>query len=464
MGYEGERATSASLKRLMESGAVKDRLAQLTQRAQQDEFVAPPSAKVAASAYLPEYVFGIDGSLHPLPIENGYPGAELCFHSVVAVALKIAELRELDKRRAINPVFFRDIQDVSAYETVLSGTNVVRAGFRDARSTFRSYLHDSLGEKGVVPEDETLLQTYEHLLKNRQTPDEMKCPYKGDCGDVARRFVRNVGTYICGCPEKRTLYSTDALDIHSSLSETGTSGRMYGEAQMVLEHLWLLNIIRALIRSKPTKRTMDRIAFVMDGPLRVDGEPAWLSWCIRDELMRLNKEVVDGGGKDLLIIGIEKTGAFTEHLQLLDTQLSGSPDRLPKGTIYLLSNEYIRRNIAPGPYGPKDAGNPNSAPHNPYGYQTYYGRKFFYKTATGALICGHIPFLRPDDRDAERADPSQYARLEDALSILDKLGSARYPNAIIPVIAAHAETAIPLVQGRKVLEMLARDETELLNR
>ena len=61
-----------------------------------------------------------------------------------------------------------------------------------------------------------------------------------------------------------------------------------------------------------------------------------------------------------------------------------------------------------------------------------------------------------------RADTSQYARLEDVLSILDKLGSARYPNAIVPVIAAHAETAIPLIQGRKVLEMLARDKSDVL--
>src|SRR5262249_34743614 len=95
-----------------------------------------------------------------------------------------------------------------------------------------------------------------------------------------------------------------------------------------------------------------------------------------------------------------------------------------------------------------------------YGYQTYYGRKFFYKTTTGALICAHIPFLREGDNDVDRAEPEQFARLSDVLSILDRLGSARYPDAIIPVIAAHAETAIPLVQGEKVLEMLAREKAD----
>jgi hypothetical protein len=235
---------------------------------------------------------------------------------------------------------------------------------------------------------------------------------------------------------------------------------MYSEAQMVLEHLWLLNIIRALVRTfkARTMRTLDSVAFVIDGPLRIDGEPAWLSWCIREELMALNSEVRAAGGQDLLIIGIEKTGNFVEHFHQLDQRASGAGGALERGTLFLLDNTYIRTNIAPGPLGPRDPSNPSSAHHHPYGYQDYYGRKLFYKTKTGALICAHLPHLRDGDRDMSRADPSQFARLPDVLAILDRLGSARYPDAIIPIIAAHAETAIPLSQGRRVLEMLARDK------
>jgi hypothetical protein len=40
---------------------------------------------------------------------------------------------------------------------------------------------------------------------------------------------------------------------------------------------------------------------------------------------------------------------------------------------------------------------------------------------------------------------------------LDELLSARYPDAVVPLIAAHAEAAIPIQMGRRVLEQIARE-------
>jgi len=48
------------------------------------------------------------------------------------------------------------------------------------------------------------------------------------------------------------------------------------------------------------------------------------------------------------------------------------------------------------------------------------------------------------------------SRLADAMSLLDKLVSARYRNALTPLISAHAEAAIPMNLGKRVLEKLAR--------
>jgi hypothetical protein len=443
MGYEGERAGDVSLKRLTESAQVKKRLAEMKPVAKKPTVLLSPVG-VAPSDWLPKYVVGVDGSWHTLPVEQGLPGAEVSFHSVASVLLKISDLAQLDKNRPIHPAKFRSTRETEAFNIVLSGTNFARTGQSSPREAFRSFLYESLAESGLLPDEESLLATYEHLLGYRTESRTTQCPYKSDCGDPDRPFDVGSGVYACQCAKKLPIYSTDALDIHSSLRETGSSGRMFGEAQEVIEHLWLLNVIRAFIRNKGTA-TIDEMAFVMDGPLRIDGEPAWLSWSIRDDLMKLNAEHKARGGKDLLILGIEKTGNFIEHFKQLDVTATGTPDRLRPGTLYLLDNEYIRENIA---YGPTDS---------LYGKQTYYGRKFFYKTKTKALICGHVPFLNKDGLDRSRAEPSQYPRLADILSILDRLGSARYPNAIIPVIAAHAEASIPLIQGRKILEMLAKE-------
>ena len=91
-----------------------------------------------------------------------------------------------------------------------------------------------------------------------------------------------------------------------------------------------------------------------------------------------------------------------------------------------------------------------------YGDDTYFGRKFFYKTASGARIVANIPFLT-DAQDTLAADDVMlYPQFPTVCSLLDKLVSARFPNALSPIVSAHAHAAIPLHLGAKVLQQLAR--------
>ena len=84
------------------------------------------------------------------------------------------------------------------------------------------------------------------------------------------------------------------------------------------------------------------------------------------------------------------------------------------------------------------------------------GRKFFYKTASGARLVASLPFLHESHRDMTRAEPNQYPRLADALGLLDQLVSSRYQNSLSPIISAHSEAAIPMNLGNRVLEEMAK--------
>lgn len=451
MPNEGQFAEGRILRKFESDVRVKEVLSQLERRADWSKTNGPSlqPGPIKPSTTLPEHVIAIDGSLHPLPLTGGFPSSELCYYSIVSVLLKIKLMRELDEQRPVPPALFKEVEDSEVMTAVLTGANVVRKGEVDAQLAFRRYLNEALANNGLG--NETLLQTYEHLLANRpkqgnrlKTPS---CPYD-DCGDPGSYQVQN-GCYDCACPKKRPLFSTDVLDVHNSMSTTGNNGRMFGEALQVIENLWLINVMRFFTyESKLDTAKLDNIAYVMDGPLRVDGEPAWLSSAIRAELSRINQDLNKRGCKDLLLIGVEKTGNFVEHFKLLDTEPTGSPNRLLPQTVLLLDNDYIRKHIAPG--------------DRPYGEVTYYGRKFFYKTRTGALLCGCTPILKTADGDMKTALPSQFPRIDDALAIMDEMASARYPNAIIPVLAAHAEAAIPLSQGRKVLAMLTKEHSSVL--
>ncbi len=217
---------------------------------------------------------------------------------------------------------------------------------------------------------------------------------------------------------------------------------MFGEVMSVWERLYVINIIRSML-ARGWGSSFRRVAIVLDGPLAVQGHPAWLSAAITSELIELNREVRRVSGKDLLLLGVEKSGAFVEHFDLLDVDPITNAERFVPQTVLLPSNEYIRSNIVPG--------------IKPWGIDTYFGRKFFYKTKQGARIVATVPILSEAQRDRNDVRPEQFPRLADTLSLLDSVVSSRYPNSVAPLVDAHSEAAIPLNMGKKVLEQLARE-------
>jgi hypothetical protein len=172
---------------------------------------------------------------------------------------------------------------------------------------------------------------------------------------------------------------------------------------------------------------MDKMAFVMDGPLAVFGHPAWLSAAISRELKRLNGVVRANGSRDLLILGVEKTGTFVAHFDEIDKAQDG-------GTNFASRSFMLKR----------------------YGMDTYFGRKLFYKTASGARIVADIPFLDEKQDTLDTDDTSLYGEIGSICALLDALASSRFPNSVSPLISAHAQAAIPLRLGTKVLQQLAK--------
>ena len=73
----------------------------------------------------------------------------------------------------------------------------------------------------------------------------------------------------------------------------------------VLEKLWLVHFLRTLEAEKLLPVLL-RMAIVIDGPLAVFDDPAWLSTVIWRELQRINEETrkaVHDDNFDLLILG-----------------------------------------------------------------------------------------------------------------------------------------------------------------
>lgn len=443
MPYEGEFAKHRSLQRIAESPRVQE-LLRLARTVPADAIAAVPNPQRAPTfeGSLPSVAIAIDGSWLEIPVRNGYPGAAVGYCTIATVLIKLAEVDILDRDRPIDPIAFRRTQDTASLDEALPGANVVVGASHSARDSFRTALYEAL-LKNVPDADDgvSLLDTYESLLTLKPTTHPQVCPYVVE-GCVEQLNIR-AGIAACSRFPNRPIYSTDALRIHEGFHGEGSNGELFGEVVQVWERLFLVHLIRVFER-RGFLSALTEIAFFVDGPLAVFGHPAWMSAAISRELKRVGALVRDAADKDLLILGIEKAGAFVTHFDEIDRTAEPGQDLFARGSYLLLTDAYIKERVN------------YSTSTKRYGVDTYFGRKFFYKTSRGGRVVASLPFLSDAQDTIETDDVGLYPRFGEACAVLDRLVSSMYPNALAPIVAAHAEAAIPLNLGRKVLEQLAR--------
>lgn len=446
MPYDNEAKSYVAINRIAKNKRIKDLYSRcrITEPQQALHDFPTLSPKIIRSDWVPQLALAIDGSFQNEQINNGFPGAEVGYVTSAAVIIKVAELAALDKRRPIDPRLYRKLEAAQPVDAGLPGANVILDDCISAEHSFRRALFETLRDARLDGETESLLDTYEALLAHRNIGSSQKCPYGDQCGGQSQAYKRGSQTYSCPCSKKFELFSTDALRISEGLAPDSGNTSVLGETTQVLERLLLINILRKFEQANWLE-LLSRVAILVDGPLAVFGRPAWLKDCIQTELQRINNKLRTKIGCDMLLIGIEKTGPFVEHLSRLDQRSPKNPDMLLSQQVVLLTDSYIKKYII------------CRESDKPYGSQTYFGRKWFYKTRQSTLLVCSLPFLNRDHADLTTAEPTQFPRLADALNTLDTLWSGRYPNAVTPIISAHAEATIPLNMGNKILRELAKE-------
>ncbi|NOQ23053.1 MAG: nuclease [Candidatus Aegiribacteria sp.] len=453
MGFKNELASYEPLRRILDSPKVQSLQNKLRIRKRDDqdnahkEFESNIINKADLSSdFVPDYVVAIDGSYLSAKAENGFPGAEFGYITISAVLIIEKMVREFAKKEFIDPKKFRETEKASTIDTVIPGCNVIIKGEKSAKASMRKALFEELQTTRAFEEGETLLETYEHLFKIKQEKDRKLgsgrkpiSPIDGVDQDMTYDF----GQYVCPKSGEQ-LYSTDALRLHELMNPSGKSAEMYGQIMAMLEKIWLIHILRSF-EKRDWLNLLDRVAFVLDGPLACFSTWSWINKSIIAELVRINELQKKQTGRDLLIFGIEKSGTFYSHFEEVDTESDGTTDRFPNQSAFLLSDGYIKRNII------------FSESVKQYGQDTYFGRKLFYKTKTGYRIVPVLAFFNEYQQNLETARTNQYPRLADLMNVLDELVSSRYPNSVSPLVSAHAEAAIPLNLGKRIFDDIARE-------
>ncbi|WP_217808638.1 hypothetical protein [Derxia lacustris] len=208
-----------------------------------------------------------------------------------------------------------------------------------------------------------------------------------------------------------------------------------------VEQLLIATFVRMLAEHHP--QILAEMAFILDGPLAVFGQPASISFTLVSFYHRIREELRRRGLRAPIVIGLQKDGQVMEHARSIARFL-------PNGTFHVVDDEYRDAYI-------------NSVNNENFGTETYFGQDFIFKTEKGNIFTVGLPYPA-----AKKSGTKEFSRLKSDLTRYGSdLGRAfdvvrhfeldLYENAVIPVALAHRHASISLKPGGKVLDLVTKN-------
>jgi hypothetical protein len=391
------------------------------------------------------FAITVDGSDAEVEATREHPTIKVGYVRVAASFVDIEKLHEAGAGTFVNPRALREAHQHAAFDGALPGSGLVIPGLTGVE-TWRQELDRVLSTTRF--DDASELTLAEMLLALHGVPGAAastapvrRCPTCGAKDDQLPGGVIDVPVGGTACPVCRAhIYLGDVLRTHDEYVAEGSNQSPLTRFMLVAERLTSLGYMQVLFDDgQHGLDALARTIFITDGPLGLHGVVAPLKRRFQNYLGDFSRHCANNGREPFpLVVGVEKSGRFVEHAQLIS-------HLIPKGQVMALSREYINRMT----------GRP---PEHPYGTDEFYGRRFIYRTTSGSPLVITVP---PKAGVTPYGDPAgedivNYPSLRVICEVLDHLQTRLYENAVIPVALAHSAASLPLGVGQSVLRALGQ--------
>lgn len=388
------------------------------------------------------FAITVDGSDAEVEATRAHPTVKVGYLRVAASIVDLDKLRQAGEGEFVNPRTVRDAHQHSAFDGALPGSGLIRPGCSGV-DTWRQELNHFLANTRFDAGSTKTLG--DMLLALHGTPDTAaaalmlrRCP---SCGAKDGDFPTG-GIFVAvtgaACPKcGAAVYLADVLRTHEEYMPEGSNQSALTRVMLIAERLTTLGYMQLFYDQPSTIDVLRKTLFITDGPLALFGTVAPLKRRFQEYIAALSSECEAKGNPGLpLIVGVEKSGRFVEHADLIRALI-------PRGSVMNLTSEYINR----------ITGRP---PGHHYGTDEFYGRRFIYRTTAGDPLVITVP-PKPDvlpygGEGAE--DLSSYPALRPVCEVLDRVRTRLYSNAVIPVALAHSAASLPLGVGQSVLRLM----------
>lgn len=214
----------------------------------------------------------------------------------------------------------------------------------------------------------------------------------------------------------------------------------------VIEHIFAIHYVRVIRDANPQSYVdvLSNVCFFIDEPLAIFGNSAWIHLSIMRFLDDINVEMKKHNKSNMMMIGLQKSGLVYDYLQMVGKTLQND-------SIYCLEDEFRYKYIS-------FDRNPSAST---FGAETYYGQDFLFKTQNGRVFVFNIPYPFRDKQNndlfsIEKSKICNYPNIGAYTKLIEDFECDLYENAVVPIALAHKYTAISLVPGSKVLDLLSR--------
>lgn len=384
-----------------------------------------------------KHLLAVDGGYTIVEVKKNFPSSQIAFFQFGAVLFHVKDLEELSEKPFIFPEDMNKLHNLQRFKLTLPIKNIKSKSQDSLKNSVRKTIYDFFMEKH---DGESFMETLEWLVFEKYS-DKSTDKYilgsdpNGDGGKISlsRNSMKRDFTFeVAG----NTVYLTDIFRLHEAIDEDQGAAGILGYVTRLIEQLILVHFIKSVYQLQPS--LLSEFLFIADGPLSFSGQTANMHKPMRALANYLQKS------RDLFLVGIEKSGAFVDHAQLICLP-NDEKTKLRKGDFILLSNEYIYKYIVPG----------NSETMH-YGSTAYYGGKVIFHSGDGQILVLTVPVPNKD----VVLDPKlhQYKNINEIILNMQKLRCEMYDDAVIPIALANKLVSLANHPSKVLLEKFAKSQ------
>lgn len=415
-----------------------------------NHFISIPDAEFE----LPQKIISIDGSNYEASIRKELPFTRVGFVKISSLLIKRNSFKKLSDSDFVDPFEVAKLsKNNSSLSFALPSSNMCYKGEYNVRNSFRKNMDEALYNCRFSEYDaSTSLRTTLFRMATLRSCDPnadkdklilFKCPTCSAENIELWDVPETQRCPHCG----NVIYPSDCLRIWEDVSDSGSNQSALTRFTSALMHLLLIHYIRLLKEKNPDSylNSLSDLCFIINGPLAVFGNPAWLHSSILKYLYDVNKELIDSGRPPIIVMGVLKSGAICDYFKMIGSSVA-------KSSIYSVSDEFRDKYI-----------NFDRQPSSTtFGAETYYGQDFLLKTENGKLFVFNalLPFRDKHNKllfKKEKANLLNYCNIGTYAKLIEEFECDLDSASLVPIALAKKYTTITLEPGGKVLDLLAKN-------